>query len=115
MDTVRVVSAFFKNSPKRFFLLCEKIKELVPSARHTHLIDVCRTRWVARIDDLAVFIELFQAIADALERIKLNVGGHWNNESTQQASQVAFFTALLVSSLLSHWLLFRDVSQLPDH
>ena len=62
MDNVRVTSEFFNNSPKRFDLLKQKIKEMLPEARHTHLIDVCRTKWVARLDGLSVFIEIYSAI-----------------------------------------------------
>ena len=40
----------FNNSPKRFDLLKQNIKAMLPQARHCHLIDVCRTRWVSRID-----------------------------------------------------------------
>ena len=50
MDNVHVTSELFNNSPKRFDLLRQKIKAMLPQARHCHLIDVCRTRWVSRID-----------------------------------------------------------------
>ena len=56
MAHVRIVSDFFNNSPKCFQLLQKKIRE-IPSARHSRLIDVCRTRWLARIDGLDVFAE----------------------------------------------------------
>ena len=59
MGHVRVVSEFFNVHPKRFALLSEKIHHLLPSADHKALIDVCRTRWVARIDGLSMFIEVF--------------------------------------------------------
>lgn len=81
MDNVRITSEFFNNSPKRSALLTEKIKELVPKSRHAKLIDVCRTRWVARIDGLSVFIEDYMAIVATVEDISNNVGGTWNNDS----------------------------------
>ena len=77
MDNVRVTSEFFNNSPKRFDLLKQKIKEMLPEARHSHLIDVCRTRWVARLDGLGVFIEIYSAIVASLEHISNNAGGTW--------------------------------------
>ena len=86
MGHVKVVSDFLNVSPKRFDLLTKKIKELYPSARHTHLIDVCRTRWVSRIDGLDVFIEVFVPVVDSLETIKDNVGGKWNSNSVRDAS-----------------------------
>ena len=61
MGYARVVSDFFNSSPKRFDFLAKEIKELTHSTRHIHLIDVCRTRWVARIDGQDVFIEVFNA------------------------------------------------------
>ena len=48
MDHVHVASEFFNFSPKCFALLAKTINELLPKPRHSHLIDVCRTRWVAR-------------------------------------------------------------------
>lgn len=88
MDNVRVTSEFFNYSPKRFDLLKQKIKAMLPQARHCHLIDVCRTRWVARIDGLGVFIEIYSAIVASLEEISNNVGGTWNVESRTKASGI---------------------------
>ncbi|XP_065683362.1 52 kDa repressor of the inhibitor of the protein kinase-like [Hydra vulgaris] len=57
MSNIRVISQFFNFSPKRFDVLKKKIEEMFPKAHHSRLIDVCRTRWIARIDGLDVFIE----------------------------------------------------------
>jgi len=70
MGQVRVVSDFFNNSPKRFGLLERQIKESLPKARHYHLIDVCRTRWVAWLDGLDVFAEVFVPLTHYLEAIR---------------------------------------------
>lgn len=86
MDSVRVASEFFNFSPKRFALLKKTIKELLPKARHTHVLNVCKTRWVARLDGLAVFVESFPAIVQSFEEIKDNEDRTWNSESTQKAS-----------------------------
>ena len=88
MDTVRVVSEFYNFSPKRASLLIEKITQLLPQVRHKHLIDVCRTRWVARVDGLATFIELFSVIVESLEVIKDNTDRSWNVDSTQKANSL---------------------------
>ena len=88
MDNVHVTSELFNNSPKRFDLLRQKIKAMLPQARHCHLIDVCRTRWVSRIDGLGVFIEIYSAIVASLEEISNNVGGTWNVESRTKASGI---------------------------
>ena len=49
---------------------------------------VCRTRWVARIDSLGVFIKIYSAIVALLEEISNNVGGTWNVESRMKASGI---------------------------
>ena len=86
MGQVRVVSEFFNNSPKRFAFLEKQIKEMLPKARHTHLIDVCRTRWIARIDGLDVFSEVFVPIAHCFELIKFNADRTWNTDTVRDAS-----------------------------
>ncbi|XP_065064865.1 52 kDa repressor of the inhibitor of the protein kinase-like [Rhopilema esculentum] len=92
MGHVRVVSEFFNVHPKRYVLLCDKIKSLFPQSRHNHLIDVCRTRWVARIDGLEVFVELFQAIVAALAEVKDNLEGTWSSDSCRDASGLFYGT-----------------------
>ena len=86
MGLVKSVSDFFNVHPKRFSILEAKIQDLVPGARHSHLIDVCRTRWIARIDGLDVFVELFEAIVSALGSVSLNEDRSWSSESVREAS-----------------------------
>jgi hypothetical protein len=69
MDNVRSVSDFFNSSPKRTLVLQERIKELFPDERHQKLINVCKTRWVARIDGLQIFIQCYSAVTDSLDLI----------------------------------------------
>ena len=93
MRTVRKLSAFFSNSPKRQHHLVNKIKSLLPTSKHRVLIDVCRTRWISRIDGLDRIVELFIAILAALEDIRLNKNsedgaagtGNWNSNSRDDA------------------------------
>ena len=86
MGQVRVVSDFFNNSPKRFGFLEMQIKEILPNAKHSHLIDVCLTRWVTRLDGLDVFAEVFVPLTQCLEAMKLNQDGVWNAETVRGAS-----------------------------
>ena len=86
MGHVRVVSAFFNVHPKRNSVLHDQIKSLLPEASHSRLIDVCRTRWIARVDGMEVFIELFPAIVSSLEAVKDNADGSWNGDSIREAS-----------------------------
>mgnify|MGYP001797961719 FL=1 len=69
MGNVRAVSDFFNNSPKRVIVLEQKIKELLPDAQQQKLLNVCRTRWVARINGLALFKKCYIAILPALQEI----------------------------------------------
>ena len=79
----------------------------MPLATHSRLIDVCRTRWVARIDGMEIFIELFPAIVSSLEAVKDNADGSWNSESIRDASalyhasiEFGFIVSLVVVSRL---------------
>ena len=98
MGQVRVVSDFFNNSPKRFGLLERHIKESLPKARHYHLIDVCRTRWVAWLDGLDVFAEVFVPLTHYLEAMTLNQDGIWNTETVCNASGI--FHSVTISNSL---------------
>ncbi|XP_028413710.1 52 kDa repressor of the inhibitor of the protein kinase-like [Dendronephthya gigantea] len=89
----------------RFDLLVKTIHEMLPTANHKRLINVCKTRWVARIDGLCVFIEVFPAIIRCLEIIRDNVGDNWNPDSVRKAVSLysatvsfPFIVALVVVS-----------------
>ncbi|XP_046862828.1 52 kDa repressor of the inhibitor of the protein kinase-like [Xenia sp. Carnegie-2017] len=101
---VRVLSIF----PKRFDLLKKIIKKELPNCRHKVIIDVCKTRWVARIDGLLNFIEAFPAIVQCLDEIKDNVDGHWNDGSTEKANglyhSIVNFQFILVLVIVSGFL-----------
>ena len=86
MSHVRVVSGFFDASPKRFALLTTQIKDLLPNAYHYHLIHVCHTRWITRIDGLDVFAEIFVATVHCLDLIQSNVDRLWNTDSVRNTS-----------------------------
>lgn len=92
MGTVRKLSEFFSNSPKRQHHLVDKIKELLPNSNHRILIDVCRTRWIARIDGLDRIVELLVPVLSTLEDVQLNMdkngvvrAGTWNPKSREDA------------------------------
>lgn len=69
MNNVRAVSDFFNTSPKRIIALQDKIRELVPAAQHQKLLNVCKTRWIARINGLQIFIHCYHAIIESLKYI----------------------------------------------
>ena len=75
MDTVRVISDFFNNFAKRQAALEKKIEDLLPAAKHKTLINICRTRWIARIDGLDRFEEMFETTTAALCEMRDNLDG----------------------------------------
>ena len=83
--TMKVVHDFF-NWPKRLSLFEGKISAVYNQVSRHQLIDVCRTRWIARIDALEVFESLYRAIILALEEVKDNEDSSWNRESCVDAS-----------------------------
>ena len=83
--TMKVVHDFF-NWPKRLSLLEGKISAVYNQVSRHQLIDVCRTRWIARINALEVFESLYRAIILALEEVKDNKDSSWNRESCVDAS-----------------------------
>lgn len=92
MDIVRKISNFFNNSPKRQQHLIAKIRELLPRANHTVLIDVCRTRWIERIDGMDRIVEFLYPVTATLEDISLNRNSPrdstWNPTSRHDAQSL---------------------------
>ena len=81
MDSIQVIAKFFNNSPKRQLLLEKMVKTHLPDYQHNKLIDVCRTRWVLRLDGLDRFYDMFVAIAEALFAIRDNADKEWDNSA----------------------------------
>ena len=96
MTVVRTISEFFSNSPKRQQCLISKIKELLPNNNHRVLIDVCRTRWISRIDGMDRIVELLVPVVSLLEDIAMNrevrveegTIGNWNLNSKNDAQNL---------------------------
>ena len=57
--TMKAVYNFF-NWPERLSLLQEKISQVCTEATRWKLIDICKIRWIARIDALEVFEKFFK-------------------------------------------------------
>ncbi len=86
MHVVKEVSDFFNNSPKRQEALLSMIAETMPEQKRSKLTDVCRTRWIERIEGLDDFLELYPAVVRTLEMIKINDVRHWNDDSCTKAN-----------------------------
>ena len=61
------ISRFFAYSAKRQRLLDKAVESVESSSKAKKLKDVCRTRWVQRIDSYIVFEELLPAVHKALK------------------------------------------------
>ena len=86
MNNVRIISDFFNNSPK-----CRQLLEKVLVDNHgnqTKLLDVCRTRWVQRLDGLDRFEEMIGSVAKALSIMDRNEDGTWNSDAQTTAGNL---------------------------
>ena len=73
MKHVKDVSNFINISQTRNIPFEEHIRNSSETeSKKTRLVDVCRTRWVERIDGLDTFQELFVPLCDTLEEMRDN-------------------------------------------
>ena len=83
--------------------------EHLPQSSHEKLIDVCRTRWVLRLDGLERFQEMIVPITEALLTIKDNEDGFWDSSSTAASGLFAIcqdFTFIIALIIARHCLAF---------
>ena len=102
MSTMVEICLFFSNSPKRELELEKNIKSMISGAA-TKLVNLCKTRWVARINALEVFYDLYPAVVKILEIISEDSSSGWNSESSKSAhtllvciTQFEFIMAFIV-------------------
>ena len=76
---VKAIHHFF-DWLKRLALLGRKIAEICPASKRHTLIDVCRTRWIAKIEALQVFENLYPAIMLALKAVDDNEDCTWKEK-----------------------------------
>ena len=55
--------------------MINKIRLLLPAANHFVLVNVCRTRWIERIDGMDRIVELLHPVVATLEDISMNRNG----------------------------------------
>ena len=91
----------FNNSPKLQQELQEHIENLpVGTTSKTKLMNLCKIRWVARIEAFEVFRDMLPALVSTLEVISTAHG--WSAESSKKAS------ALLISITQFQFVVFRN-------
>ena len=87
MGTMVEICLFFCHSPKRQLELEKNVKS-IPGATAKKLVSLCKTRWVARINALEVFFDLFPAVITTLEVISEGSTSGWNAESCRLAENL---------------------------
>ena len=75
----------FFDWPKRQTILIDTVKEFYPETKQLKVLDVCRTRWVQRVDALNIFESLYEGIFLTLEKIKENVDNTWHSDALTDA------------------------------
>ena len=91
------IARFFSFSPKRQRLLEKAIDKLDPTPRAMKLKDVCRTRWVERIDAYVTFLELLPPLHASLQAMvhptlhcDLGTDWSWDGETITRANGFLF-------------------------
>ena len=85
LGSVESIYNFF-NSPKRQNILTTSIQNIVPISSHTKLKQLCPTRWVQRHDSVIIYLELQDAVIDALEKIS-----NWPDKNTSSSANQLHF------------------------
>ena len=113
MTNIKEISYFFNLSVPRKNCLEDKILLYCPESLKHKLKDVCRTRWVERIEGMDVFEELFVPVYYSLLVMKENNDTvHYNNETSAKAESLfklvdifEFIVTLVVTRSILDYLL----------
>ena len=109
---VNRVSTFFFAHPKRQRKLEEAIETTQPESSVRKLKDLCRTRWIERIDALQRFQQLLPSVVACMESIASEGLRAWSSDSVTDAttlllalSTTEFISALvIITACLKHLL-----------
>ena len=98
---VNRVSIFFSAHPKRQRKLEEAIENTQPESSAHKLKDMCRTRWIERIDALQRFLKLHSSVVACMETISSEGVRNWTPDSVTDASTLlAISTTEFISALV---------------
>ena len=110
MNKVKSLSYFFNSSQKRQQLLQNNIAEYCPATTKSKLKDVCRTRWVERIDGMEVFEEVFVPLYVTLDDMSVNLNKICNHDTASQA--LSFFNDISNFEFIVSLVITRNVLSL---
>ena len=110
------IARFFNFSAKRQRLLDACIDKLDSVLRAKKLKDVCRTRWVERIESYATFLQLLPAVNTCLEamahpRLHTDLGLNWSWDGETVTKANGFLYQLQSSSFLVSFHILLQVLQ----
>ncbi len=102
MGIVGRIYQFFAAHPKRQRALEQAISDRHPTSASHKLKDMCRTRWVQRIDAADTFQCLLTSVVDCLENVCDDGSSLWSRDSLADARslQLAITTPEFVSALV---------------
>ena len=86
MDTIKKCSDVFRHSPKKDLVFKKTSQEELPDEIHRKLFDVCRTRWILRLDGMERFQVMLKPILCTLEKIANNFDGSYKSEARSDAN-----------------------------
>ena len=105
MGTVEKVSAFYAAHPKRQRALEKAISDTQPESSVQKLKDLCRTRWVQRLDALETFQTLHPSIVACIDTVCTEGPREWYIDSVTDAralllaiSTTDFLSALVITN-----------------
>ena len=78
---IKDISYFFNFCESRQQMLDRNIEEYSPDSSKRKLKDICRTRWVERIEGLDVFYELFVPLFHTFQEMSTNANGKCNDKT----------------------------------
>ena len=85
MSQFESIALFFYLSPVRSAVLDEVMKVVNPDAEHRIILNVCRTRWIARLDALDTFCELLPSVHATLDKIATNEKKEYSKKNKDTA------------------------------
>ena len=91
MSTIQDGITFLRGSPKRKAVLKTAVRALYPSYSKTTLVSLCNTRWVERHDAVVRFIELFEAVLQALNALEAEGDAHTSDKADQLLARMKNF------------------------
>ena len=108
MQQIKEITYFINGSVRRTKCLQKNIELHAPKSNRKKLVDVCRTRWVARIEGMGLFEELYISIYYALLEMKENITEpRYNNDTSSKAD--TFFKLISDFNFIVNLVITRNV------